>query len=162
MVICNTTPLINFAETGLLDVLEELFHHVKIPEAVAGELAEKANLFPAAAVVPDLSFVEISTSVSSTLSYEFGRGLHTGEAACLAMAIEANGSQLILDDVAARQVARFHGLKFTGTLGCLIEAKKRGILSEVQPVLLDLAQKARFWIHPDLASKVLQMAGEGA
>jgi len=160
MVISNTTPLINFAETNLLEILEQLFPSVIIPEAVAEELRVKASLFPKAAKVPELSFVEITNPVSEMLTAEFERGLHPGEAACLALASESNSHKLLLDDVAARQVARFHHLEFTGTLGCLLEAKRRKLLPKIEPLLEDLANLARFWIHPDLKIKMLQIAGE--
>jgi predicted nucleic acid-binding protein len=36
LIISNTTPLINFAEIGRMDVLEALFGSITIPPAVAG------------------------------------------------------------------------------------------------------------------------------
>ena len=46
MIISNTTPLINFAEIGRMEVLEGLFGTLVIPPAVADELAAKSMLFP--------------------------------------------------------------------------------------------------------------------
>lgn len=160
MVISNTTPLINFAETGLPNILEDLFSKVSIPETVALELQAKSSLFPLAAQVPNLDFIEITGPVDHGPSKELGRSLHPGEADCLALSMETAGSKLILDDVAARQVANFHGLEYTGTLGCLLEAKQRGLLREIQPVLDELRTKARFWLHPNLHREVMKLAGE--
>ena len=47
IVICNTTPVINFAETGRLDVLAELFGEVLLPRAVVQELTAKRQRFSA-------------------------------------------------------------------------------------------------------------------
>jgi predicted nucleic acid-binding protein len=162
MVISNTTPLINFAETGLLEVLEKLFHTITITHSVVEELKAKSTLFPLAAIVPDLDFVKITNPTSSILVQELKRGLHEGEATCLALGIESKplSPKLILDDVAARQVAKYHSLEFTGTLGCLLEAKRRGIISNIKPAIEDLAKVARFWINPDLKLKILEVAGE--
>lgn len=162
MVISNTTPLINFAEIGLLEVLEQLFPRIIIPQSVVEELKAKEVLFPNAANVPEMHFIEIANPESVILVNELKRGLHSGEAACIALAIESRtpSPKLILDEVAARQVAKFHDLKFTGTLGCLLEAKKRKLISNITPILEDLAGLARFWIHPNLKQRMLQTAGE--
>ncbi len=45
LIISNTTPLINFAEIGRLDVLEGLFGSLVIPPAVRAELTEKIGAF---------------------------------------------------------------------------------------------------------------------
>lgn len=47
LIISNTTPLINFAELGRMDVLQGLFGTLVIPPAVVDELTDKAALFPA-------------------------------------------------------------------------------------------------------------------
>ena len=46
LIISNTTPLINFAEIGRLDLLSELFGTVVIPPAVEAEVSAKSALFP--------------------------------------------------------------------------------------------------------------------
>lgn len=42
LIISNTTPLINFAEIGRMDLLEELFGGLGIPPVVRAELEAKA------------------------------------------------------------------------------------------------------------------------
>jgi predicted nucleic acid-binding protein len=46
LVFCNTTPVINFAEIGRLDVLEKLFGEVVLPPAVVDALGHKFSRFP--------------------------------------------------------------------------------------------------------------------
>lgn len=55
LIISNTTPLINFAEIGRMDVLQGLFGALVIPPAVRDELEAKPVLFPQAAQVPSLT-----------------------------------------------------------------------------------------------------------
>lgn len=78
--------------------------------------------------------------------------VHLGEAECLALALEHPESLLLLDDLAARELAATNGLLFTGTLGCLAEARKRGLIISLAPLLDDLRPKARFWIADGLAT----------
>ena len=43
MIVANSTPLINFAAIGRLDILEALFATVTIPPAVEHELFERGH-----------------------------------------------------------------------------------------------------------------------
>jgi predicted nucleic acid-binding protein len=47
-----------------------------------------------------------------------------------------------------------------GILGILVEARARGLIPKVAPVLDHLDQEAGFWIAPKLRARVLQLAGE--
>ena len=55
--------------------------------------------------------------------------LGKGEAEVLALGLEEKGHLLIIDDGLARVIARLQSLKFTGTAGVLLKAKKRGLLT---------------------------------
>ena len=90
----------------------------------------------------------------------FASVVHAGEAECLALAMENPGSLLILDDLQARALASANGLPFTGTLGLLVEAKARGLVDAVAPLLGKLRVSARFWISAELETRVLDDVGE--
>ena len=160
LIISNTTPLINFAEIGRMDVLRELFGTLVIPPAVATELEAKSALFPEAARVPAMPGISLIPPADHLLVKGLAGLLHRGEAECLALAMERPGALLLLDDLAAREIAATHGLLFTGTIGCVAEARKRGIIPAIAPVIHDLRTKARFWISERLAKRVLTDAGE--
>jgi predicted nucleic acid-binding protein len=74
--------------------------------------------------------------------------------------MECPGSLLILDDLSARACAKANLLPFTGTLGILAEAKARGHIITLAPILQKLRTKARFWISQDLERAILIEAGE--
>lgn len=160
LVICNTTPVINFAETGRLDVLAELFGEVVLPRAVVQELTAKRHRFPAAAAAWRSAPFRVREVPEGSADRYLGATLHPGECACLALAAAAPNSLLILDDVAARDAAVVSGYAVTGTLGCLLEAKKAGIIAAVAPLLDALAVRARFWTSKPLRAAVLRKAGE--
>ena len=59
-----------------------------------------------------------------------------------------------------RMIASRLGLRVTGLLGLLIEAKQRGLIAEVKPLMDSLIVKAGFWISQALYDRVLTVAGE--
>ncbi len=160
LIISNTTPLINFAEIERLDVLEAVFGRILIPPGVVDELQAKSALFSKAAVVPSKSNISIMAPIDQLLVRGLASRLHQGEAECLALAMEHPGALLLIDDLAARDFAASNGLLYIGTLGCLAEAKKQGLIPALKPVLTELRSKARFWISDRLAERVLRENNE--
>lgn len=158
LIISNTTPIINFAEIDRLDVLQGLFGNVVIPPAVVEELRAKRDLFPKAGDAT--SHFEMVLPQDRLLSKGFGSVVHAGEAECLTLAMEHPGSLLILDDLQARALAKANGLRFTGTLGCLVEAKSRGLVDAVAPLIEKLRDSARFWISTEVETRILRDAKE--
>jgi hypothetical protein len=68
------------------------------------------------------------------------------EAEAIALAVETEADLLLMDERLGRQMARRRGLAYTGLIGVLLEAKRRGHLSAVKPLLDDLFTKAGFRI----------------
>ena len=85
--------------------------------------------------------------------------LGAGESEVLMLGLELPDSVLILDDGLARRVAESLGLRFTGTLGLLLDAKRAGLISAVSP-LLDRLQELRFRVAPHTRRAILDLAGE--
>jgi uncharacterized protein len=160
LIISNTTPLINFAEIGRMDLLGSLYGVVTITPSVVDELGAKSSLFPLAARVPSMNGIAVVDPADRLLVRGFAAQVHPGEAECLALAMEHPESLLLLDDLGARELAEANQLRFTGTLGCLIELRRRGFVPAIRPLLHDLRVKARFWISPALETRVLQNCGE--
>lgn len=48
----------------------------------------------------------------------------------------------------------------TGVLGVLIEAKSKGLILAVKPVLNDVIARAGFWVQPNLYASILKAVGE--
>jgi predicted nucleic acid-binding protein len=66
---------------------------------------------------------------------------------------------VILDDGLARRIAEAVGLKFTGTLELLPDAKHAGHIPTIRP-LLDQLQALRFRVSPQTRQTLLELAGE--
>jgi len=87
------------------------------------------------------------------------RDIHRGEAEVIALAGSLRESKMILDDLAARKHARLLGLKFTGSLGVLLQAKKIGLLNAVMPVVERMALSG-FRISEAALKEFKDLAGE--
>jgi hypothetical protein len=67
-----------------------------------------------------------------------------GEAAAIALAVELKADLVLLDEQDGRRAAQRMGLRPLGVLGILLEAKKRGHIPVVKPLVADLRQTAGF------------------
>ena len=86
--------------------------------------------------------------------------LDLGEAEVITLALEQNAELLLLDEIAGRTVAKFHNIPFMGSIGCLVEAKRTGIIPKIKPLLDAIVSEARFWVSEGLYRRVLSDNGE--
>jgi uncharacterized protein len=157
-IICNTSPLQYLHQLGVLHVLSELAQTVTVPPAVQEELETGHRL---GLNLPDLQTLEwiVIRRPSSTAALPLVTDLGSGERQVLALALETPDSVCILDDSLARRLAITLQLRITGTLGLLIDAKSRGIISAVGP-FLDQLQSFGFRLAPSTRAAVLKLVDE--
>ena len=86
--------------------------------------------------------------------------LDLGEAEAIILALEQEADLLLLDELAGRTVAESFQIAFTGSIGCLIEAKRIGIIPKIKPMLDAMRMEARFWVNPLLYARILEEQGE--
>jgi predicted nucleic acid-binding protein len=65
-----------------------------------------------------------------------------------------------MDELAGRAAATALGLRTTGLLGILRDAKERGLIPAVAPLLDRLEKEAEFWISGALRNLILKSVGE--
>lgn len=160
IVVSNTSPLMNLAAIGQLGLLERLFEKVLIPEAVLQELSVVGLEQFGTKEIRKLPWIETRSVTNRTLVDYLLLELDKGEAEAIALATEMRADLLLLDERLARRAASRLGLRFTGLLGLLVEAKHRGFIVAVKPALDALTTKAGFWVSRDLYARALQAAGE--
>ena len=86
-------------------------------------------------------------------------GLGAGESSVLSFAENLPQATAVLDDLAARRCAMALGLSVTGTLGLLLEAKKRGHINAVSPALNAIVA-AGLYISRHHLDAIREKAGE--
>jgi len=157
-VICNTSPIQYLHQLELLRILHALAGQVIVPPAVVDELAEGRALGVNLPDLTALDWVTIRRPVSE-LAVPLVTDLGPGETEVLMLALESREAIVVLDDALARRVAETFGLRLTGTLGLLLDAKRVGLIPAVSP-LLDQLQALRFRVAPHTRAAVLKLAGE--
>lgn len=150
-VVSDSGPLIALERIQQLQLLPGLFTRILIPPAVEQEFAPLRK-------PPDWALVQPLRRPSRL--GRFGLSLGAGEREAIGLSLEIAADLLLVDDKAARRLARSLQLPTIGTLGLLLSAKRRGLLPTVRPHL-DALQSASFYLTPDLYGRVLADAGEG-
>lgn len=156
--ICDTSALIALHQVSLLHILPALSSTVIVSAAVAQELAAGRSESDDLLDVADYDWMTIR-SPTACLALPSRQQLGPGESHVLWLAFEIPGSVAILDDGPARRVAAQLGIAFTGTLGLLLDAKKRGLIAAVAPVLDELDRHA-FNMSPRIRESILKAASE--
>lgn len=158
LVVSNTSPLLYLHQIGQLDLLQQLYHRVVVPGAVAAELARGSQ---AGVDVPDLAryhWLQIEEP-PERLMLRAVVDLGAGEAEVIALGMAHADALLLLDDALARRIARILGLSFTGTIGVLVKAKRARALDSVLPSLEALRQTT-IRVSDELIQWALKEAGE--
>lgn len=155
-VVSNTTPLISLVGVGLLDLLPAIYREIWVPDVVyaeyqTGRVTHAGN--------PDLSTFAWIVAHLAMPHPDVPTNLDAGEAAALALALHSSAQLVLLDEQRARREATRLGLPIAGSLTVLLEAKRRGILPLVGPVLDQMIAQGRR-IGSKLKAHVLMLAGE--
>ena len=161
LVVSNTSPLSNLAIIGRLELVREQLGNVVIPPAVRAELGR--NPHPAARAALEAAIQEGWISVrplAGALPGNLAASLDLGEAEALALAGESKAALVLLDESAAREMARQLGFNFTGALGVLCRAKQTGRIASLKVQINRLRAEARFFINPALEKALLISVGE--
>ncbi len=157
-IICNTSPLQYLHQLGLLDAVRSIVGRLTVPPAVVAELEEGRTRGVDLPDLHKLDWVLVRAPKSRTL-VPLVTDLGPGETEVLMLALEAPEATVVLDDALVRQFAEMLGLRLTGTLGLLLDAKDAGLVPALSPVL-DQLQALRFRLAPHTRAAVLKLAGE--
>ncbi len=156
-VVSNTSPILNLAIIGQLELLPQQFGQVQIPLAVLSELKvleDRPGSKEIHAAV-DTGWIEVQ-EVSSQLSVQLlQQVLDQGESEAITLAIDLKADRILLDERDGREIAKSLGLKVTGVLGILLRTKQEGELSSFPDAINALVKIADFRILPELLAKVL-------
>lgn len=162
VIVSNASPLINLARIGKLELLRQLYGELSVPEAVWQEIVVKGTGQPGADEVQAATWIKRRTVTNQQLARALRQELDAGEAEAIALALEMEAELLLMDEHVGRETARHLGLHYTGLIGVLIEAKRKGFISAVKPHLDALRDVAGFRVSDSLYQRVLQDEGEAS
>jgi hypothetical protein len=162
ILVSDASPIISLSAVALLDLVEQMYGRVLLPEAVYQEILRGSPGQPGIEEIRSATWLLARPVQNELLCRALEGELDPGEAAAIALAVETDADLLLIDERRGRQAAIRLGLKVLGTLGLLIEAKRRGLLPAVAPVLRDLLEKVGFRVSERLYLSVLTEAGEQA
>ena len=145
--VSNSSCLIALEKIGRLDLLSKSFDAVNIPPAVQSEIGKSIDWLIVKSVQNKAAVNSLKTQIDD------------GEAEAIALAMELADAFIVLDDKKARRIAKQLRLKVIGTIGLLLRAKKKKIITEIKPVL-DALHGVNFRISETLYQEALRLAKE--
>ncbi|MEW6384721.1 MAG: DUF3368 domain-containing protein [Pseudomonadota bacterium] len=154
--VSDAGPLIALARLDRLALPGGLFDRILVPEAVLNECTARPELDDAARIRRACEDGPLTVCVAEPIdAVHLGRG----ERNAIGKALEV-GAVLLADDLAARRQAIALRLTAIGTLGVLVGAKRKRLLSEVRP-LIDALRAGGYWFSDETLRVALLAAGEG-
>lgn len=131
IVVSDTTPLISLMKAARLGILERLYSEVLIPQAVYEELTVNPRYAREAETIRNSSFIRV-VPVGKSGAVERLRsvsGLDLGESEAIVCAEDYKADILLMDEEAGRRVAKSKGLRVRGTIGVLLLAYDKKLLT---------------------------------
>ncbi len=162
-IIINSGPLMALGKLNRLELLVELYGQIQIPNAVYTETVIQGITYGASDALTIKLFLQyhnlpiIEVSTSTLASYIPSVMLDRGERELLALAQTVSEPFVILDEEIARAEARRLNIPVHGTLGVLVQAYKKALLSfnQIQFLFEEIAIREDIWISAKLCKKVL-------
>ncbi len=155
-IVCNASPLIFLAKIDKLSLLDT--YELHIPSQVEAEILKGAKRKKQdAAKIEDYLHAGNIMPDKVSLMRDLPHSLGSGERAVISLAVKEKINRVLIDEVKARTVARFHGLAPKGTLGVLWEAYKAGLIGRdaLELLMFDLIQNG-YRIKEDIIIEFLK------
>jgi predicted nucleic acid-binding protein len=154
----NTSPLIFLTKGGVLELLQIISQEIIVPAAVATEIQAYGEMdVTAIALVQKNWLVVVETPPVPTVIQSWDLG--AGESAVLTWGYVHPGTEVILDDLAARRCAAALGIPVRGTLGLVLHAKQQGIIPTARPILEKL-RLSGMYLSDRVMNQALALIGE--
>ena len=151
IVVSDTTPLIFLLKIGRLDLLEKIFGQVFIPDRVFNELIQNKNYTQEANMIISFDFI-VTKSVSDRKAVEILEKttlLDRGESEAIILFSELKAEIMLMDERRGREVALKLKIPLSGTLGVLLNAFDKDIISnkEIEEYFGEFQRQNRRFSH---------------
>lgn len=158
-VVSNSSPIIHLAKIGKLGLLKEYFRTITVPEAVYRESVLEDKVCEEVEIIKNADWIKVMQVESKKIVRLLQSLLDDGESEAIALSLEIGADLILLDDSDAREKARLYGLKITGTIGILLQAKIERKIDSLKETL-DRLKETGFWLSNKLETRLLMEADE--
>lgn len=162
IVVSDTSAITNLAAINQLRLLPLLYQQVMIPVAVYRELVDIDPPVPGSAEAQSASWlkVEIVSNHEVVKRLQNEAKLDLGESEAIALVLELGADLLLIDERRGRAEANRLGIKITGLLGLLVEAKRKSHIVAVKPLMDALIATSDFRVSSALYDQILNIVNE--
>lgn len=161
IVISDTSPIGSLFLIDRLPLLPAVFGRIIIPTQVFEELLVLETDFGYdLSEIKSAPWLEVRQVSNPDAVLFFREMLDKGESEAIVLAQELGADFLLMDESEGRKIAQQSGLRIIGLLGLLMQAKRKGIIEAVKPVMDELRSDADFRIAEALYRHVLTEMGE--
>lgn len=147
IIISDTSCLIALTKIEKLSLLKELFQEILITTAVYEEFGGSLP-----------NWILVTNVKDKHMQKELEKRLDRGEASSIALALEIDNSTLIIDEIKGRRIAQSFNINIIGTIGIILFADKKGLISDVTGTILRLVNKG-FRLSDNLINKIIEKYG---
>ena len=156
--VINASPVILLAKVGLIVHVPQLTESIIIPEPVAEEIRKCRTVDAAVSWINGTGRQFVRAAVEE-LAVLRETGIGPGERSVISWAAKNPGFVAVLDDSEARAAAQRFGVRVRGTVGVVLEMKKRGLIPEVNAPLTQI-RRVGGYMSDELFREALHCAGE--
>jgi uncharacterized protein len=146
-IIADSGPILSCARANQLELLHQVIGGITIPDAVYEDIVVRGAGKPGSTEVQGASWIRPLPVRDRVFVDQLPPKLHLGEREAIALARE-QGVALLVDEREARQEALHQGITVMGSLRVLREAKTRGIIPRVTPILDELIAAGMYISEP--------------
>jgi len=157
-VVLNASPLICLSKSELSELLPALFEDILVPDNVKKEVTAKSAVDFGINTVLSRKWLKTIKNITinpTVAAWDLGEG----ENAVLSYVYKNPDCWAIIDDLQARRCAESLGCNFTGTVGIIVLAKRKGIIKSVRENLSKL-QASGLWLSDTFINDLCRLAGE--
>lgn len=154
ILIADSSALITLATVDKLWILDEIFGVVYIPQAVYDELT-----------IDNKAESKILNEYCKDKIYKINQELYfniilgAGESEAIILYKELNANFLLCDDKKAKKYAQSLDINVIGSLGLLLKAKEKGLITDISSLIEKLKQSS-IYIDNKVYQLVLELAKE--
>ena len=160
--VANAGPLIVLGKLGLTHLLSRLYAPILVPAPVYQEVVTRGlelgqpDAYTVQMAVARRELIVVGIEVAETSAAGMELSLHLGERAAIQLARQEAADWVLLDDQLAREQALEFGLRVKGSLGVIVDAFRRHLLTveEAELVFQAILDRDDIWISDVLVHRV--------